>query len=57
MFRYGFRRKHFEESGEITGSRITKVHPSAGVTTEVSFTSEIKGEGDIQAAKVLAQVQ
>lgn len=49
--------KHFEESGEITGFRITKVHPSAGVTTEVSFTSEIKGEGNIQAAKVLAQVQ
>jgi hypothetical protein len=37
--------KHFEESGEITGFRITKVHPSAGVITEVSFTSEIKGEG------------
>ena len=32
--------KHFEESGEITGFRITKVHPSAGVITEVSITSE-----------------
>jgi hypothetical protein len=37
--------KLFEESGEITGFRITKVHPIEGVTTEVSFTSEIKGEG------------
>jgi hypothetical protein len=37
--------KLFEESGEITGLKITKVHPVEGVTTEVSFTSEIRGEG------------
>jgi hypothetical protein len=37
--------KLFEESGEITGFKITKVHPVEGVTTEVSFTSEIRGEG------------
>jgi hypothetical protein len=37
--------KLFEESGEITGLKITKVHPIEGVTTEVSFTSEIRGEG------------
>jgi hypothetical protein len=37
--------KLFQESGEITGFRITKVHPIEGVTTEVSCTSEIKGEG------------
>jgi hypothetical protein len=29
----------------ITGFKITKVHPIEGVTTEVSFTSEIRGEG------------
>lgn len=37
--------KLFEESGEITGLKITKVHPIEGVTTEVSITSEIRGEG------------
>jgi hypothetical protein len=37
--------KLFEESGEITGLKITKVHPIEGVKTEVSFTSEIRGKG------------
>jgi hypothetical protein len=37
--------KLFEESGNIIGLKITKVHPFEGVTTEVSFTSEIRGEG------------
>jgi hypothetical protein len=37
--------KLFEESGEITGFKITRVHPIEGVTTEVSFTSDIRGEG------------
>jgi hypothetical protein len=37
--------KLFEESGNITGVKITRVHPIEGVTTEVSFTSEIRGEG------------
>jgi hypothetical protein len=37
--------KLFEESGEITGFKLTKVRPIEGVTTEVSFTSEIRGEG------------
>ena len=36
--------KLFEESGNITGLKIIKVHPIEGVTTEISFTSEIKGE-------------
>jgi hypothetical protein len=37
--------KLFEESGNITGLKITRVHPVEGVTTELSFSSEIKGEG------------
>jgi hypothetical protein len=37
--------KLFEESGEIKWLKITRVHPIEGVTTEVSFTSEIRGEG------------
>ena len=37
--------KLFEESGNITGLKITRVHPIEGVTTELSFTSEIRGEG------------
>jgi hypothetical protein len=37
--------KLFEESGNIIGLKITRVHPIEGVTTEVSFTSEIRGEG------------
>jgi hypothetical protein len=37
--------KNSEESGEITGLKITRVHPIERVTTEVSLTSEIRGEG------------
>jgi hypothetical protein len=37
--------KLFEESGNITGVKVTRVHPIEGVTTDVSFTSEIRGEG------------
>jgi hypothetical protein len=37
--------KLFEESGNITGVKVTRVHPIEGVTTEVSFTSEIRGQG------------
>jgi hypothetical protein len=37
--------KLFEENGNIIGLKITRVHPIEGVTTEVSFTSEIRGEG------------
>lgn len=36
--------KLFEESGNIIGLKITRVHPIEGVTTEVSFTSKIRGE-------------
>jgi hypothetical protein len=37
--------KLFEESGNLIGVKITRVHPIEGGTTEVSFTSEIRGEG------------
>jgi hypothetical protein len=36
--------KLFEGSGNIIGLKITRVHPIEGVTTEVSFTSKIRGE-------------
>ena len=35
--------KLFEESGNVTGFKVTKVHPTEGVTMEVSFASEITG--------------
>ncbi len=35
--------KLFEESGNVTGFKVTKVHPTEGVTMEVSFASEIRG--------------
>lgn len=37
--------KLFEESSNITGVKVIKVHPIEGITSEVSFTSEIRGEG------------
>jgi hypothetical protein len=45
--------KLFEESGEITGLKIIKVHPIEGVTSEVSFTSEIRGEGRFPSGQSL----
>jgi hypothetical protein len=45
--------KLFEESGEITGLKITRVHPIEGATTEVSFTSEIRGEGRFPSGQSL----
>jgi hypothetical protein len=35
--------KLFEEAGKITALRVTKVHPIEGVTSEVTFRSEIRG--------------
>jgi len=37
--------KLFEESGDITSFRLTRVHPIEGTTMEASFTSEIRGIG------------
>ncbi len=37
--------KLFVETGNITGFKVTKVHPIEGITMEVSFISDIKGGG------------
>ena len=44
-------RKLFEESGDITNVKITRVHPVEGTTMEVSFTSEIRGVGRFPSSK------
>ena len=49
----GLGEKFFEESGNITGFKVTKVHPIEGVTIEASFTSEIKGIGRFPSGKNL----
>jgi hypothetical protein len=43
--------KLFEETGQATGFRITKVHPIEGTTMEVSFTSDLKGAGKFPSGK------
>jgi hypothetical protein len=45
--------KLFEESGNVTGFNVTKVHPIEGVTMEVSFASEIRGIGKFPSGKNL----
>ena len=45
--------KLFEESGNITGFKVTKVHPIEGLTIESSFTSEIRGTGRFPSGKNL----
>jgi hypothetical protein len=47
----GLGEKLFEESGDITGFKVTKVHPIEGVTIEASFTSEIRGIGRFPSGK------
>jgi hypothetical protein len=46
--------KLFDEKGNIIGVKITKVNPVEGVTTEISFTSEIRGEGRFPNSNNLA---
>lgn len=41
----------FEESGNVTGFKVTRVHPTEGVTKEVSFASEITGTGRFPSGK------
>jgi hypothetical protein len=43
--------KLFEETGNVTGFKVTKVHPVEGVAMDVSFTSEIKGIGRFPSGK------
>ena len=45
--------KLFEESGNVTGFKVTKVHPTEGLTMEVSFASEIRGIGRFPSGKNL----
>jgi hypothetical protein len=45
--------KLFEESGNVRGFKVTKVHPIEGVAMDVSFTSEIKGIGRFPSGKNL----
>ena len=45
--------KLFEENGNITAVKVLKVHPIEGETTEITFTSEIKGEGKFPSGKNL----
>ena len=45
--------KLFEETGKITGLRVTRVHPVEGTTMEVSFMSEIKGIGKFPSGRNL----
>ena len=49
----GLGNKLFEESGKITGFKFTKVHPIEGITTEVTFTSDVGGIGKFPTGKNL----
>jgi hypothetical protein len=50
----GLGKKLFEEAGKITAFRVTKVHPIEGVTTEVTFRSEIRGIDRFPSGKNIA---
>jgi hypothetical protein len=45
--------KLFEEKGNIVVVKVTKVYPMEGLTTEITFTSEMKGEGKFPNGKNL----
>lgn len=46
--------KLFEEVGKISAFKVAKVHPLEGVTTELSFASDITGIGKYPSGKNLA---
>lgn len=46
--------KLFEEVGKISGLKVVKVHPLEGVTTEITFMSDIKGIRKFPSGKNLA---
>ena len=43
--------KLFEETGNVTAFKVTRVHPIEGTTVEVSFLSDIKGIGRFPSGK------
>jgi hypothetical protein len=43
--------KLFEESGQLTSTKVTRVHPVEGTTMEVSFTSDLEGIGKFPSGK------
>jgi hypothetical protein len=43
--------KLFEETANITGFKVTKVHPVEGMTMEISFTTDLKGIGKFPSGK------
>ena len=43
--------KLFEESGNVVGFKVTRVHPVEGTTMEVSFNSELKGFGKVPSGR------
>jgi len=45
--------KLFEEAGKIASFKVAKVHPFEGVTTELTFRSEIRGIGKFPRGKNL----
>ena len=45
--------KLFEGSGNVTGFKVTRVHPTEGLTIESSFISEIRGTGRFPSGKNL----
>ena len=50
----GLGEKLFEEVGKITNFKVVKVHPLEGITTEISFASDVRGIGRFPSGKNLA---
>lgn len=46
--------KLFEEMGKISVLKVVRVHPLEGVTTDITFMSDIKGIGKYPSGKNLA---